>query len=160
MGVDIKSPQSTTSNMSTHSTQSNHSTISTDSTGYGWTCCFYLPDPLSVFFSHSFFFLHARCCFFAIARRCNQSYNFFISYSIDFTHSSYVWFDCFQVLCAVSRIVYHYCSTRRLSLETSMSHISFNSFDDNSFRHFTMPASFCIAVLTLTFTLIKWCLFF
>lgn len=35
VGTDIKSPQSTTSNISTHSTQSNHSTVSTDSTGYG-----------------------------------------------------------------------------------------------------------------------------
>ncbi|CAK9830262.1 DST [Anthophora retusa] len=33
VGTDIKSPQSTTSNISTHSTQSNHSTVSTDSTG-------------------------------------------------------------------------------------------------------------------------------
>ncbi|KAL0127719.1 hypothetical protein PUN28_003170 [Cardiocondyla obscurior] len=38
VGVDIKSPQSTTSNMSTHSTQSNHSTISTDSTGSSSLC--------------------------------------------------------------------------------------------------------------------------
>ncbi|XP_032688473.1 microtubule-actin cross-linking factor 1 isoform X36 [Odontomachus brunneus] len=38
VGVDIKSPQSTTSNMSTHSTQSNHSTISTDSTGSSSVC--------------------------------------------------------------------------------------------------------------------------
>lgn len=35
MGTDIKSPQSTTSNISTHSMQSNHSTVSTDSMGYG-----------------------------------------------------------------------------------------------------------------------------
>ncbi|XP_026824495.1 microtubule-actin cross-linking factor 1 isoform X34 [Ooceraea biroi] len=38
VGVDIKSPQSTTSNISTHSTQSNHSTISTDSTGSSSVC--------------------------------------------------------------------------------------------------------------------------
>ncbi|XP_014475405.1 PREDICTED: dystonin isoform X27 [Dinoponera quadriceps] len=38
VGADIKSPQSTTSNMSTHSTQSNHSTISTDSTGSSSVC--------------------------------------------------------------------------------------------------------------------------
>lgn len=45
VGVDIKSPQSTTSNMST---QSNHSTISTDSTGYGWTLGFYMCNQFSV----------------------------------------------------------------------------------------------------------------
>ncbi|XP_015177047.1 PREDICTED: dystonin isoform X19 [Polistes dominula] len=38
VGMDIKSPQSTTSNISTHSTQSNHSTISTDSTGSSSIC--------------------------------------------------------------------------------------------------------------------------
>ncbi|XP_043802342.1 microtubule-actin cross-linking factor 1, isoforms 1/2/3/5-like isoform X15 [Apis laboriosa] len=38
VGTDIKSPQSTTSNISTHSTQSNHSTVSTDSTGSSSMC--------------------------------------------------------------------------------------------------------------------------
>ncbi|XP_033358552.1 dystonin isoform X15 [Bombus vosnesenskii] len=38
VGTDIKSPQSTTSNISTHSTQSNYSTVSTDSTGSSSMC--------------------------------------------------------------------------------------------------------------------------
>ncbi|XP_076173651.1 dystonin-like protein short stop isoform X27 [Ptiloglossa arizonensis] len=38
IGTDIKSPQSTTSNISTHSTQSNDSTVSTDSTGSSSVC--------------------------------------------------------------------------------------------------------------------------
>ncbi|XP_076629248.1 dystonin-like protein short stop isoform X11 [Colletes latitarsis] len=38
IGSDIKSPQSTTSNISTHSTQSNNSTVSTDSTGSSSMC--------------------------------------------------------------------------------------------------------------------------
>ncbi|XP_054002757.1 dystonin isoform X34 [Hylaeus anthracinus] len=38
IGADIKSPQSTTSNISTHSTQSNDSTVSTDSTGSSSVC--------------------------------------------------------------------------------------------------------------------------
>lgn len=61
VGVDIKSPQSTTSNMSTHSTQSNHSTISTDSTGYGWTCAFTYVTRLP-FLSHTRF-LSSRTLF-------------------------------------------------------------------------------------------------
>ncbi|KZC14108.1 Dystonin [Dufourea novaeangliae] len=38
VGTDIKSPQSTTSNISTHSMQSNDSTVSTDSTGSSSMC--------------------------------------------------------------------------------------------------------------------------
>lgn len=67
VGVDIKSPQSTTSNMSTHSTHSNHSTISTDSTGYGWTFGLLHVNTRFPFLSHIFsllFDFFSRVAFF------------------------------------------------------------------------------------------------